>query len=276
MTKASGEPANTLAFAVIESDTDCNPGLLRLWREDVRCVFSRDPAARSWLEVVATYPGVHAILVHRVSHRLWLRGFRFAARLVAFFSRFWSGVDIHPGARIGRSFFIDHGSGVVIGETAVIGNDVTLYHGVTLGGTTWNTGKRHPTLGDGVLVGAGAAILGPVTLGDNVRVGANSVVIDDVPPNRTVVGIPARAVQPVEGVTMNPLGVHLDHHRIPDVVGQAIAALVERIEALEDARREPPMPGYYVNQGRREPGSAGSVIAETGNTAAPTARRTRQ
>ncbi|WP_077729017.1 serine O-acetyltransferase [Methylocaldum sp. 14B] len=204
------------------------------WREDVACVFGRDPAARTRFEVLTTYPGLHAVLIHRVAHRLWQRGFFYGARLLAFLTRLWTNIDIHPGATIGRRFFIDHGAGVVIGETAEIGDDVTLYHGVTLGGTSWNKGKRHPTLGDGVLVGAGAKILGPITLGDNVRVGANSVVVKDVPANRTVVGIPGRIVQPKEGVTMNPQRIDLDHHHIPDVVNQTMADMKARIESLEN------------------------------------------
>ncbi|WP_236102172.1 serine O-acetyltransferase [Methylotetracoccus oryzae] len=207
--------------------------LFAQWAEDVTCVFERDPAARNRFEVVTTYPGVHAILLHRLNHRLWRRGFRYAARWLAFFSRCCTNVDIHPGARIGRRFFIDHGAGVVIGETAVIGDDVTLYHGVTLGGTSWSKGRRHPRLGNGVLVGAGAKILGPIALGDNVRVGANSVVVKSVPANKTVVGIPGRVVQSREGVAMNPSGVHLDHDRIPDVINQTLAELLDRIAVLE-------------------------------------------
>ncbi len=210
-------------------------GLWRQWREDIGCVFDRDPAARSRLEVLTTYPGVHAILWHRISHRLWRWRLRFPARLVAYLSRLLTNIDIHPGAQIGRRFFIDHGAGVVIGETAVIGDDVTLYHGVTLGGTTWNKGKRHPTLLDGVMVGAGAKVLGPITLGRNVRVGANSVVVNDVPDERSVVGIPGRIVSGKKSV-LSPLpGVDLNHHLIPDPVGKAINCLLRRIEGLEQA-----------------------------------------
>jgi serine O-acetyltransferase len=144
-----------------------------------------------------------------------------------------SNVDIHPGAKIGARFFIDHGAGVVIGETAEIGQDVTLYHGVTLGGTSWHKGKRHPTLGDGVLVGAGAKILGPITIGNNARVGANSVVVGDVPTGCTVVGIPGKVVRVSEAGRLNPYGIDLDHHLIPDPVGKAIACLLERIDSLE-------------------------------------------
>ncbi|WP_206199446.1 serine O-acetyltransferase [Parasulfuritortus cantonensis] len=210
--------------------------MFTLLREDVDCVFQRDPAARSRFEVITTYPGVHAILIQRLAHRLWHAGLRYPARLLSWLARLFTNIDIHPGATLGRRFFIDHGAGVVIGETAEIGNDVTLYHGVTLGGTTWNKGKRHPTLGDGVVIGAGAKILGAITLGDRVRVGANSVVVKDVPADRTVVGIPGKVVNrlaPVDGH-----GINLDHHLIPDPVGKAIACLMERIEVLEGRLRE--------------------------------------
>ena len=212
---------------------NATPGLIGLWREDVRCVFERDPAARHTLEVLLTYPGVHAIIWHRLAHRLWRGGWRFAARLVGFLSRSLTNIDIHPGATIGRRFFIDHGAGVVIGETAQVGDDVTLYHGVTLGGTSWNKGKRHPTLGNGVLIGAGAKVLGPITLGDNARVGANSVVVADVPANRTVVGIPGKVVRSGRRSNDTPDGIDLDHHLIPDPVGRAIGCLMERIQHLE-------------------------------------------
>lgn len=207
--------------------------LFSQWRDDVRCVFERDPAARNMLEVLTTYPGVHAILLHRVSSRLWRRGWRYAARLLAFVARFISNVDIHPGAVIGQRFFIDHGACVVIGETAEVGDDVTLYHGVTLGGTSWNKGKRHPTLGNGVLVGCGAKILGPITVGDNARIGANSVVVQEVPPSCTVVGVPGKIVKLREAGRPNAHGIDLDHHLIPDPVGKAIACLLDRIDVLE-------------------------------------------
>jgi serine O-acetyltransferase len=209
--------------------------LLAQIREDVACVFERDPAARSTFEVLTTYPGVHAILAHRIAHRLWQRGWRYSARLISFLSRVWTNIDIHPGATVGRRFFIDHGAGVVVGETAEIGDDVTLYHGVTLGGTSWNQGKRHPTLGDGVMVGAGAKILGPITVGSRARVGANSVVINEVPPGRTVVGIPGKIVHLREAGEVNPYGIDLNHHLIPDPVGRAISCLLDRIEVLEKA-----------------------------------------
>ncbi len=212
--------------------------LLEQWREDVSCVFERDPAARNTVEILLTYPGVHALLVHRLCHALWLSGWRIAARMLAFFSRTVSNVDIHPGATIGRRLFIDHGAGVVIGETAIIGNDVTLYHGVTLGGTTWNKVKRHPTLGNKVLVGAGAKVLGDINLGDNVRVGANSVVVKDVPPCCTVVGIPGRIIQSKGLKIQLDSGIDLDHHLVPDPVGKAISCLIERIDQLEAAQQD--------------------------------------
>jgi len=163
-------------------------------REDIQSVFHRDPAARNSLEVLLNYPGLHAVLMHRLAHKLWNMGFKLLARCISSFSRWFTGIEIHPGATIGRRFFIDHGMGVVIGETAEVGDDVTLYHGVTLGGTTWNKGKRHPTLANGVVVGAGAKVLGPITVGENARVGSNAVVNKDVPAEATVVGIPGRII----------------------------------------------------------------------------------
>ena len=164
-------------------------------REDIQCVFERDPAARSVWEVITCYPGFHALQLHRVNHVMWKAGLRWLARLGSHITRFLTGIEIHPGARIGRRVFIDHGMGVVIGETAEIGEDCTLYHGVTLGGVSWDKGKRHPTLGKGVVVGAGAKILGPFTVGDGAKVGSNSVVVKAVPAGATVVGIPARTVE---------------------------------------------------------------------------------
>ena len=164
-------------------------------REDIQCVFERDPAARNVWEVLTCYPGFHALQLHRVSHALWRIKLRWMARFMSHITRFLTGIEIHPGAQIGRRVFIDHGMGVVIGETAEIGEDCTLYHGVTLGGVSWNHGKRHPTLGKGVVVGAGAKILGPFVVGDGAEVGSNSVVVKPVPAGATVVGIPARIVE---------------------------------------------------------------------------------
>ena len=216
------------------------PGWWALFAEDLACVFDRDPAARSRIEVLLTYPGLHALLLHRLAHRLWRRGWGFSARWLAFVGRGLTNVDIHPAASIGRRVFIDHGAGVVIGETAEIGDDCTLYHGVTLGGTTWNKGKRHPTLGKGVVVGAGAKILGAIDIGDNARVGANSVVVKAVPAGRTAIGIPARLVggrTSVGAVGSVGIAIDLDHHMIPDPVGKAIHCLLERIETLESELR---------------------------------------
>ena len=164
-------------------------------KEDIAVVFDRDPAARTRWEVLTCYPGLHALAWHRaVSNPLWRRGFKWLARFVSHVGRFFTGIEIHPGAKIGRRVFIDHGMGIVIGETAEIGDDTTLYHGVTLGGTSWNQGKRHPTLGRSVVVGAGAKILGPITVGDGAKVGSNAVVVRDVPAGATAVGIPARVI----------------------------------------------------------------------------------
>jgi serine O-acetyltransferase len=161
-------------------------------REEIGVVFDRDPAARSTWEVITCYPGFHALLFHRVSHRLWAWDLKWLARFLSHLGRWLTGIEIHPGATIGRRFFIDHGMGVVIGETAQIADDCTIYHGVTLGGTSWNKGKRHPTLSDGVVVGAGAKILGPITIGRGAKIGSNAVVVKDVPDGATAVGIPAR------------------------------------------------------------------------------------
>ena len=203
-------------------------------REDVGCVFERDPAARTRFEVLTTYPGVHALLAYRIAHRLWRKGWRYPARLISFFARMVTNIEIHPGARIGHRFFIDHGAGVVIGETAELGDDVTRYHGVTLGGTSLHQGKRHPTLGDGVVVGGGAKILGPILIGAGAKVGANSVVIADVPEGRTVVGIPGRIVQGTRAAHLNPHGIDLNHHLIPDPVAEAIGCLLDRVRGLEE------------------------------------------
>jgi serine O-acetyltransferase len=164
-------------------------------RDDIACVFERDPAARSTWEVVTCYPGFHALTLHRLSHWLWNHRVRWLARFLSHFTRWVTGIEIHPGATIGRRVFIDHGMGVVIGETALIEDECTLYHGVTLGGTSWNKGKRHPTLLRGVVVGAGAKLLGPITLGEGAKVGSNAVVVRDVPPGATAVGIPARIIE---------------------------------------------------------------------------------
>ncbi|MCC6202044.1 MAG: serine O-acetyltransferase [Gammaproteobacteria bacterium] len=211
-------------------------------REDIHCIFDRDPAARHSLEVLTTYPGLHALLFHRLSHWLWTRRLKYLARLVSYVARWLTGIEIHPGATIGRRFFIDHGMGVVIGETAEIGNDCTLYHGVTLGGTSWNKGKRHPTLSDNVVVGAGAKVLGPITVGHGARIGSNAVVIKDVPPGATVVGVPgrvaggaddarARREQTARQIGFDAYGTTRD---MPDPIANAIGQLLDHIQAVED------------------------------------------
>ncbi|GKV55138.1 serine acetyltransferase [Sporosarcina sp. NCCP-2222] len=210
--------------------------MFKRMREDIRCIFEQDPAARSTIEVVLTYSGLHAIWAHRFAHALYKRKFLFLARVVSQVSRFFTGIEIHPGAVIGRRLFIDHGMGIVIGETCEIGDDVTLYQGVTLGGTGKEKGKRHPTLHNNVLVASGAKVLGSITIGENSKVGAGSVVLKDVPPDSTVVGIPGKVVI-TNGVRVKE---KLDHHKMPDPVEetcdqmkQEIAQLKSRLAELE-------------------------------------------
>ncbi|MBU0565132.1 MAG: serine O-acetyltransferase [Gammaproteobacteria bacterium] len=212
-------------------------------REDIQSVFHRDPAARNAFEVLTCYPGLHAIWIHRLSHWLWVHEFKWLARMSSNLGRWLTGVEIHPGARIGRRFFIDHGMGIVIGETAEIGDDVTLYHGVTLGGTSWNKGKRHPTLEDGVIVGAGAKILGPFTVGAGAKIGSNAVVTREVPPGATAVGIPGRVIVKssdeqeakrkaiAEKIGFDAYGVSED---MPDPVARAIGQLLDHVQAVEE------------------------------------------
>ena len=199
-------------------------------KEDLKAVFDRDPAVRNVFEIILCYPGFHAMLFYRLSHWFWTNQFFLLGRFVSHLGRFFTGIEIHPGARIGRSFFIDHGMGVVIGETAEIGDNCTLYHGVTLGGTSWAKEKRHPTLGDNVVVGSGAKILGPFTVGDNSKVGSNSVVVKEVPPNATVVGIPGRVVISTD----KPTGMDLEHNKLPDPVAKAVSCMMDQISRLED------------------------------------------
>ncbi|MBP7148321.1 MAG: serine O-acetyltransferase [Acidobacteria bacterium] len=205
--------------------------MLDRMREDIRTVFARDPAARGPLEVVLCYPGLHALWLHRLAHALWRGRMLLFGRLVSQASRSLTGIEIHPGARIGRRVFIDHGSGVVVGETSEVGDDVVIYQGVTLGGVSLEKGKRHPTVEDHVVLGAGAKVLGPIVLGRGSRIGANSVVIRDVAAGSTVVGIPAREVGRRDPADAERIGLH--HERIPDPVAQALAELLARIERLE-------------------------------------------
>jgi len=199
-------------------------------REDITSVFERDPAARSILEVICCYPGLHAIWLHRISHWFWVRGFYFMGRLVSHIARFLTGIEIHPGATIGRRFFIDHGMGVVIGETAEIGDNVTLYHGVTLGGVSLERTKRHPTIEENVVIGSGAKVLGPFTVGKGSRIGSHPVVIKEVPPNSTVVGVPGRMVMTGEKLSEK---TDLEHGKMPDPEAKAIACLFDQIRELE-------------------------------------------
>ncbi len=219
-------------------------------REDINSVFDRDPAARNFLEVLTNYPGLHALLLHRCGHWLWKKNLKWLARSLSSFSRWLTGIEIHPGATIGRRFFIDHGMGVVIGETAQVGDNVTLYQGVTLGGTSWNKGKRHPTLEDGVIVGAGAKILGPFTVGAGAKIGSNAVVTKEVPPGATVVGIPGKIVKRAdpdieEVLDIDPArreaicqkfgfdayGVSQD---IPDPVARSMQAMLDHMHAVDE------------------------------------------
>jgi serine O-acetyltransferase len=214
-------------------------------REDIQCVFDRDPAARNRFEVLTTYPGLHAVLFHRMNHWLWQHGMKWLARWLSALARWLTGIEIHPAASIGRRFFIDHGMGVVVGETTEIGDDCTLYHGVTLGGTSWKKGKRHPTLGSNVVVGAGAKILGPIRMGDGARIGSNAVVLRDVPDGATVVGVPGRIVTPrsaepspkeqaraaiAKKLGFDAYGMAKD---MPDPVAHAINCMLDHIHVMD-------------------------------------------
>ena len=208
-------------------------------KEDIAVVFDRDPAARHALEVLTTYPGVHAVLFHSLSNACWGIGLKWFARFIAHFARWVTGIEIHPGAIIGRRFFIDHGMGVVIGETAEIGDDCTLYHGVTLGGTSWNKGKRHPTLGNNVVIGAGAKVLGPITVADNARIGSNSVVVKDVAQGSTMVGLPAHAVGSAEYDRANGRFEAYGHQAsADDPIALAIHGLCQQLQAIDSYNRQ--------------------------------------
>ncbi|NND81506.1 MAG: serine O-acetyltransferase [Gammaproteobacteria bacterium] len=208
-------------------------------REDISVVYERDPAARNALEILTTYPGVHAVLFHRLSHRCWHIGLKWLARVISHFARWVTGIEIHPGAQIGRRFFIDHGMGVVVGETAIIGDDCTLYHGVTLGGTSWDKGKRHPTLGNDVVIGAGAKVLGPITVGNGARIGSNSVVVKNVAEGATMVGIPAYEVGSAEYNRANGKFEAYGHKAsADDPVAVAIHNLCQQMQAMDQHSHE--------------------------------------
>ncbi|MCD6407729.1 serine O-acetyltransferase [bacterium] len=203
--------------------------MIKTLKEDIKTVFERDPAARNVFEVITSYPGLHAIWCHRIAHFLWKKGMKTLARIISHISRFFTGIEIHPGAKIGRRFFIDHGMGVVIGETSEIGDDVLIYQGVVLGGTSLEKRKRHPTIGNNVVIGAGAIILGPIKVGDGAKIGAGSVVIKDVPPGATVVGVPGRIVG-----EKKRRKIDLDHDKLPDPIAEVLKIIIEEQEKLEE------------------------------------------
>lgn len=213
--------------------------MLSTIKEDIKVVFERDPAARTSMEILVACPGLHAILLHRLNHWLWKKKFYLFARVSAHFARFLTGIEIHPGATIDQRFFIDHGMGIVIGETAEIGNNCSIYHGVTLGGTTWNKGKRHPTLEDDVVIGAGAKILGPITIGKGSHVGSNSVIVKNVPAHSTVVGIPGHVVTDKERKTTRDTladNIGFDAYAaadMPDPVSNAIDAVLDHLHGMQ-------------------------------------------
>lgn len=208
-------------------------GYFAMIRRDVASALERDPAARSSLEIFLLYPGLHALWIHRISHWLWIRKIRLLARWISQLARGLTGIEIHPGAQIGTGVFIDHGMGVVVGETAIIGNDVTLYHGVTLGGTSLSKGKRHPTIGDRVTIGAGAKVLGNIEIGADSRIGANAVVVKPVPENSVVIGVPGQIVKRSQPhrATDAP---DLNHSSLPDIIGVTLKELLQRVDELED------------------------------------------
>ena len=241
---SAGPPDGAEALLRVELHATGRVGIWQRVREDVQTVFAKDPAARSVWEVVLLYPGLHAVWMHRIAHWLWTHHRVFLARLVSEIARFATGIEIHPGAQIGRRFFIDHGMGVVIGETAVVGNDVLMYKGVVLGGTTSERVKRHPTIGDEVVLGTDAVVLGNITVGTGAKVGSGSVVVKEVPPFATVVGVPGRVVR-LNGKRCTPETL-LDHDKLPDPIAQAvdalscdIVALQNRLAALEGPARLP-------------------------------------
>ena len=207
--------------------------MFNIIREDIQSVLDRDPAARNTLEVLFCYPGLHAIWAHRLSHRLWKSGLKLFARWLSQIMRGITGIEIHPGATIGRNFFIDHGMGVVIGETTEVGDDVTIYHGVTLGGTSLHKTKRHPTIEDHVVIGAGAKVLGAITIGANSRIGANAVVVRSAPRDSVIVGVPGQVVVRDHRLHIPEEKADLEHGNLPDTIGETLAALIAHVESLE-------------------------------------------
>lgn len=251
-------------------------------REDIYSVFDRDPAARSVLEIFFCYPGLHAVWFYRVGHWFWERGFYFLGRFTSHLGRFFTGIEIHPGAKIGKHFFIDHGMGVVIGETAEIGDNVTLYHGVTLGGVTWDKVKRHPTVDDNVVIGAGAKVLGPFTVGKGARIGSNSVVVKEVPEHATVVGIPGRVVMQQGEPVTEESRPDLEHGKLPDPEAKAISCLFDQIRTLEKkvedltGRLEKAEAGTAAstpNKGAKRPATSRGTAAKSKTTTTARSRK---
>lgn len=210
----------------------------RTIKEDINTVFERDPAAKSFIEVLLCYPGLHAVIIHRISHTLYKKGLVVIPRIISNISRFITGIEIHPGAKLGKKVFIDHGMGVVIGETAEVGDNVTIYQGSTLGGTGKETGKRHPTIGDNVVIASGAKVLGPFTVGDSSKIGAGAVVLKEVPPNCTVVGVPGRVVIKDNIKIKNISSIDLDQIKLPDPVSDDLIYLKNKVSELENKIRE--------------------------------------
>lgn len=233
---------------VVERNTKppTRTGFFKMMAEDVRCALHRDPAARNWFEVLINYAGLHAIWYYRVNHWLWELNIRFLARWFSQIARWLTGVEIHPGAKIGRRFFIDHGMGVVIGETAEVGDDVTLYHGVTLGGVSLEKGKRHPTLGDKVVVGAGAKVLGAIKIGSGSRIGANAVVVKPVPDESVVVGVPGQIVRRSHEPEDEQLDMH--HDLLPDTLGAALQNVLARLEQVEEKMQVQEDPVFKIDE----------------------------
>jgi serine O-acetyltransferase len=230
-------------------------------KEDIAAVFERDPAARTWLEIILCYPGVHAVWGHRISHWLWNHDLKLLGRLFSQWTRSLTGIEIHPGAKIGQNMFIDHGMGVVIGETTEVGNHVTLFHGVTLGGVSHEKGKRHPTIEDNVVIGAGAKVLGAITIGKDSRIGANAVVIKDVPPNSVVVGVPGQVV-----VRSQPQasGSDLNHNKLPDVIEETLELVIKRLESVEKNLNMPVLSIPQRKNGGSRPAAAPFYTIEHG------------
>lgn len=232
--------------------------MIRTLKEDIQTVFARDPAARSVLEIIFCYPGLHALWLHRLAHFFWRHKLQLIGRLLSHVSRFLTGVDIHPGAKIGRRFFIDHGAGVVIGETAEIGNDVLMYQGAVLGGTTLKKEKRHPTIRDNVVIGAGSVVLGAITVGDNAKIGSNSVVLKSVPSGTTVVGVPGRIVE-----DHKESGFDLEHGRLPDPVAEAIRMVLKEQNKLRaSVRRLEELHSISISPGDGQRGTQGKMLQD--------------